>query len=314
MRWNIISSDRKNKLNIESRVAKGLGIVSQIMDTLKSVSFGVHYFEIAVSLREAMLINGMITNCEVWYGLSKGEICQLEELDKLLLRQIFNVASSCPIETLYLELGCIPLSIIIQSRRINYLHYLTQRRESEMLYKFFITQWKYPAKRNEWTEKVKVDLEEFGIKCDLGWIKSKSKLSFKKLVKEQARDLAFEKLNYQKENHSKMKKLYYVDLEIQEYLKDKKLTSSQAKSLFRFRTRMANFSENFKGAGGTKICPLCEEPNALDTQLHSLKCKVITGNMDVNIEYEEIFYSKVSVKAAKTVENILKFRDEFLNK
>ena len=40
----------------------------------------------------------------------------------------------------------------------------------------------------------------------------------------------------------------------------------------------------------------------------------ITGNMDVNIEYEEIFYSKVSVKAAKTVENILKFRDEFLNK
>ena len=32
---DIISSDGKNKLNIEARVAKGLGIVSQIMDILK---------------------------------------------------------------------------------------------------------------------------------------------------------------------------------------------------------------------------------------------------------------------------------------
>ena len=43
---DIISSDGKNKLNIESRVAKGLGIVSQIMDKLKTVSFGEHYFQI----------------------------------------------------------------------------------------------------------------------------------------------------------------------------------------------------------------------------------------------------------------------------
>ena len=34
---DVISRDGKNKLNIESRVAKGLGIVSQIMDTLKSM-------------------------------------------------------------------------------------------------------------------------------------------------------------------------------------------------------------------------------------------------------------------------------------
>ena len=44
---DIISSDGKNKLNIENRVSKGLGIVSQIMDILKTVSFGKHFFEIA---------------------------------------------------------------------------------------------------------------------------------------------------------------------------------------------------------------------------------------------------------------------------
>jgi hypothetical protein len=135
---DILSSDGKNTLNIESRVSKGLGIVSQIMDILKSVSFGVHYFEIAATLREAMLVNGLLTNSEVWYGLTGTEVNKLEEVDKLLLRQIFQVASSCPTEALYLELGCVPLGIIIRGRRIKYLHHLVTREETEMLSNFSI--------------------------------------------------------------------------------------------------------------------------------------------------------------------------------
>ena len=95
---DVISSDGKNRLNIDSRVAKGLGLVSQIMDVLNCVSFGAHFFEIAVTLRESILINGMLTNCEIWYGLTDQEVSQLEEVDRLLLRQIVNVPSSCPIE------------------------------------------------------------------------------------------------------------------------------------------------------------------------------------------------------------------------
>ena len=41
---DIIAGDGKNKLNIDSRAAEGLGIVSQIMDTLKTVNFGAQYF------------------------------------------------------------------------------------------------------------------------------------------------------------------------------------------------------------------------------------------------------------------------------
>ena len=152
---DIISSDGKNKLNIESRVAKGLGIVSQIMDTLKSTSFGEHYFEMAAAFRESMLVNGILTNCDVWYGLTDTEVGSLEEVDRLLLRQVFRVASTCPTETLYLKLGILPISVIIKCRRINYLHYLATRKPNEMLYKFFMAQWTHPAKSNEWTEKVK---------------------------------------------------------------------------------------------------------------------------------------------------------------
>ena len=111
-----------------------------MMVILKTVSFGSHYFEMAVTLRDSMLVNGMMTNCEIWYGLTKNNISQLENVDKMLLRKIFNVATSCPIEALYLELGCLPLDIVVKCRRINYLHYLVTRKKTELLYKFFITQ------------------------------------------------------------------------------------------------------------------------------------------------------------------------------
>ena len=70
---DIIRSDGKNTSNIKERVNKGMGIMSKILDVLKSVSFGVKYFEIAISLRESYLINGMLTSSEVWYGMKNDE-------------------------------------------------------------------------------------------------------------------------------------------------------------------------------------------------------------------------------------------------
>ena len=102
------------------------------MDLLKSVTFGKHYFEIARTLRESMLVNGLLTNCEVWHNLKEADVKKLEEVDSFLLRNFFQVASSCPIEALYLELGCVPLGLMIRSRRVNYLHHLVHRKENEM--------------------------------------------------------------------------------------------------------------------------------------------------------------------------------------
>jgi hypothetical protein len=300
---DVLSNDGKNKLNIEARVSKGLGIVSQILDILKCVNFGTHYFEIAATLRESILINGMLTNCEVWYGLTEIEIGQLEEVDRLLLRQVFNVAGSCPIEALYLELGCVPIRQVIKSRRLNYLHHLVTRNKSEMVFKFFMAQWNYPAGKNEWTEQTRSDLEEFGIENSLEWIQAKSKLTFKNLVKKRAKEVAFEWLITKKKGHSKMNNLSYSTLEMQDYLKNKEISTAQAKILFRVRTRMEKFGENFKP------CPVCKE--SMDTQSHSFQCKVISRNILVNGQYEDMFTSKVNKKVAEDIERIVKFREGY---
>ena len=102
-----------------------------------------------------------------------------------------------------------------------------------------------------------------------------------------------------------------MDLEMQKYLKDKHIPVKQSRAVFKFKTRMANFHDNFRGGNQTKPCPLCN--NGLDTQRHSLQCKMILENMNINLRYEDIFHSKVDKHLGKTLENILKFREEFLN-
>ena len=51
-----------------------------------------------------------------------------------------------------------------------------------------------------------------------------------------------------KESHTRIDNLEYSELLMQNYLKDVKIKVKEAKSLFKFRTRMAKFWGNFKGA------------------------------------------------------------------
>ena len=229
---DIIRQDGKNSSNIKNRANKGLGIVTKIMDILKTVSYGKKYFKMAVTLREAELINGMLTNSEVWYGISKEEIKELEEIDKLLLRRVLDAPISTCIESLYLELGLVPIHILNTAKRIIYLHYLIWLGENEMLQKFFQTQWKYPVK-DDWTSQHQKDIEDLKIDMSLEEIKQKSEYSFKRYVKIRMKEYCLEYLLNEKERHSKMDNLYYVDLKIQNYLIDDHITVQEAKNLYK---------------------------------------------------------------------------------
>ena len=179
---DIIREDGKNSSNIKNRVKKGLGIVTKIMNVLEAISFGSKYFEIAVTLRQAELINGFLTNAEVWYAINKTQMDKLENVDKLLLRRILNAPLAACVESLYLELGLTPLHIIIKSRRIRYLHYLVRLDKDEMLYKVFLAQWKYPVK-DDWTDMVKQDLKDLEIGLSFDEMREKTEWSFKNLIK-----------------------------------------------------------------------------------------------------------------------------------
>ena len=71
-----------------------------------------------------MLINGTLTNAEIWYNLTKSEI---ESMDRLFFRRLMEVPITTPTESYYLEFGILPVNVILKTRRINYLHSLLKR-------------------------------------------------------------------------------------------------------------------------------------------------------------------------------------------
>ena len=177
-----------------------------------------------------------------------------------------------------------------------------------MIVKFFLAQLNQPVKL-DWTDQVKQDLSDFKINLSFEEIKAKSKIVFKKFVKTKALEYEFSRLMRFKQSHSKMDDLTYSKLEMQEYFKLENMSSNGAKTLFRYRTRMAQYGENFRGPNGPVICPLCA--GHLDNQVMGFEnCKTLKDNIDIEGRYQDIFKTYIPTKLVNTLLNMDKFREE----
>ena len=214
-----------------------MGTVTNIMSILDELSLGKYYFEMGVLLRNTLLVNKILVNSEVWYGLTKKQIEELENIDKLLLRRITGAHSKTPVEYLYLEMGCVPLKYILKCRRIMYLHYLLNKDEDDMIFKFLMAQIKNP-KKNDWYLDVENDMKDLKIDLSHQELKNISKQSLAKLLKEKAKNKAFFDLIEKKNSHTKLDDIVYEKLEMQPYLKSQLLYQEDAKILFRLRSNM----------------------------------------------------------------------------
>ena len=153
------------------------------------------------------------------------EIHELEKIDNILLRNIFEVPQSTPVVSLYLESGCVRIRNIIKARRINFLHHLVNLKKTEMEYKFFKVQWDHPCP-DDWTLQVKQDMLDLGLPVSLQFVESKSEKTFKELVKSKIKIYEFSKL--MEARKSKTKNIYYSNLQMQEYLQLKTITRMEA--------------------------------------------------------------------------------------
>ena len=292
---DVISSDCKNNMNIDKKVAKGMGIVAQIMALLSEVSLGSHYHEIDLILRESLFINGIFTNLEVSYGLTKQQIERMEEVDKILLRKILKAHSKTPIESLFLETGTLPLSYIIKYRRLMYLHHILTRNQNSLIFETFNAQDKFPAK-DDWVLTIKDDLKYFDINLSYEQIRKLSKYSFKKYLKKIIKAKVLKDLNEVKKEHTKMKNLTYVKLQTQPYLLSNNFFPETANFLFRARTRMLDVKNNFKNSFDDDIhlCPICESDE--DTQEHLIKCEMMNNEINVDVNYIIIIIITISIQ------------------
>ena len=73
---------------------------------------------------------------------------------------------------------------------------------------------------------------------------------------------------------------------------------------------MANYSENFRGYSGHTPCPLCL--SHLDSQAMCMTCPTIKENISVRGKYGDIFSNEVTRELVKSLQEIEKFRNEYL--
>jgi hypothetical protein len=227
--------------------------------------------------------------------ISNKQVDQLEMVDRILLRFFLDTPVSTPVEALYLELGIFRIGTIIKARRINFLHTLLSTSEKEMTYKVLLAQWNHPVKQ-DWTEQVREDLSEFRIEPNLDSLKNKSSNAFKKFVKIKASEYEFRKLMELKQKHSKMDSLSYSRLEMQNYLKLENCDARGARTVFKYRTRMALYGENFRQN---------------DNQAMGFNnCQVTKINVQIQGLYTDLFKQNVPKILVKTLQQIDDFRKE----
>ena len=274
------------------------------MKILDTISFGKCYYLIAFSLREAMFLNGILTNADIWYSVTKSDIEELELVDRLLLRRILSLPITTPTEALYLESGCLDISTIIKGRRISYLHYLVNHERSSMLYKFFKAQWDFSV-RGDWTRQCKEDLEDFDIPLNLAYFEGKSQDAIKRIINRKRKEYALDKFLKMKAPHSKMDNLYYLELKLQSFLHLEEISVEESKMILMWRLRMANFGTNY--GEQFKLCPLCKQHE--DSQEKCFKqCQEVKKNVVITSNYEEIFLNPTK-KLAKALMSIEKLRE-----
>ena len=153
---DVICTSGTNNRNIVQKRNGGIGSVSQIVSMLAQISLGHYHFEIALVLRESMLVSKLVSSAEIWYNVTKNQYRKLEAVDEMFLMRIFKAPKSVPRLALYIECGKLPIRFIIKVRRLLYYWHVLQLDRSELVHRFYVTQSLKPTK-NDWVIQIAQD-------------------------------------------------------------------------------------------------------------------------------------------------------------
>ena len=314
----IICTSGSNNKNIQNKRNSGVSAVSQIMSMLKQLSLGHYYFEIALVLRETILISKMTSSSETWYDLTKQEIRQLEQIDEMYLLQVFCAPRNTPRLNLYVECGILPLQYVIKSRRMMYYWHIMHLDKNELLYKFYVAQ-KLKPNKNDWVNQIIKDKKDLQIEMCDEEVARISKLKFKELLKNKINEFAIKCFQAIQSKQSKSSKLEINKLrKPAKYLFSKNLCLEEKQTLFKLRSRTVDVKMNQESAYKNQLwCQTCFL--FPESQQHLFYCTEIRKNMKgvnmMGVNYEMIYgESEKQEKFVKIYHIILKVRKEILSK
>ena len=231
---DLISSDGTHTKKVQERSNKGLGVINQIMNILQSTYFGKHFFEVAMVLRESLLLSSLLLNSEAWVNYTDKDVRILEKCDEILLTRVLDCDSNSSNAMKYLDLGVVPVRFEIMRRKLGFLQYILQQKKESMIYQILKVTSESSVK-NDFVYTCKKYLKTLDINLSFEEIESMSKFTFKKLVKGKTKSAAFSYLEEQKNKQEKIKDIFYYNLEMQEYLSDGDRNVNVSKIIYKAR-------------------------------------------------------------------------------
>ena len=132
---DILSVSEGINLTVSDRHSRGIGIVIQLSSILKSISLGPFYFNVALILRDAMLVNSILVNCESWNFITKKQIESFESTDVDFMSNCFSSSSKTARDAYYIETGRLKLRYLITKRRFMFLKNILSQSRDELIYK-----------------------------------------------------------------------------------------------------------------------------------------------------------------------------------
>ena len=294
---------------------RAIGCANQILTIVSSVSLGMYYFHICFLLREAILLNIMLINVEVWGSVSDQQINVLHKSDVSLMLKFYGIAhKSTGEELLYLEAGKVPLKFIVSKRRLMYLWHILTRNPNELISKVYNSQKLKPVK-GDFYSMIQQDKQTFNMCLTDEQISNFSKKKFKKLVYESVDKFAFKFLLERGAIHSKSKNIVSTlnksKLKTQPYLLCEEFSREEAQLCFRLRTRALDIKNNFKSKYKDDLsCRTCDS-GLLEDEQHLLLCSGLQIEDDVSsVKYDDIFSDlKSQIKTTKMYMKILRKRE-----
>ena len=119
-----LESSGSNHKNIQMKLSKGRGIISEILLILEKIYFGSHYFYALKMMRQSLLVSVITFQSEVWFNVTEKDLKDLESLDALLLSQALRTNAKTSHCMMLLELGIEPIRYQVMKKRALYFHHL----------------------------------------------------------------------------------------------------------------------------------------------------------------------------------------------
>ena len=170
---------------------------------------------------------------------------------------------------------------------------------------------------NDWIKQIVKDKNEIDWNVTDDEAEQMSKTSFKKVLKQKVTKTALKYLNEVAATHSKSRRLMKDKLKCEEYILDRRFSSDEVKTLFRWRTSTNLSKSNFRQQYEPDlICDMCRlQPCTPEHQFSCIVMKKFVPELETtDVIYDNIFGStNQQLAAVKLLMKIERQREKIMD-